>query len=507
MKYSRLLCIQLFMLLTLSSWSAVRAQCPDYVLLAPGIYSGSTCAAGNDCNLEASEEVEIQVEIPEDGLWTLSLCGSTFDTKLYIGSDCCLSDICFNDNSCSGGASECYCLDLLAGPHVVTIEGAAGACGAFTLTVSSCQAGDHGETCEDALIVGSLPYTADGNTCFFTGEYDFGCSPQVPSTPDVCYGLVGISGYVDIYLCTSGWAGKLYVVDSFWNVLGSSCGSSPCPGPGGGSGPRLLGLHLGGGAYCVVVDGMYGACGSYTLNITPRPCAVTCPPESTPEGEPNCYTGYVDDYNGGCYWGYRTWHPISCGQTVCGTVGNYWVAGNQRNDTDCFELDLTERDTVRWGCVAQFPAVVRIVTPGSGADPCAGNQIRAQQWATLPCETLRVEAVLDSGRHWVEVLMAVDNGISCGTPYYASLSCASAICPPVAELTARGLSGGSCELNWSSPGTGWDKVWSTTNPDHAGLDSTWALEANLLSSAGSQSWTDVVPAAGYKNYVVTHTCP
>jgi hypothetical protein len=86
--------------------------------------------------------MEIEVEIPEDGLWTISLCGSEFDTYLYIGTDCGLQDACANDNSCANGASECYCLDLLAGPYIVTIEGFAETiCGNFTLNVSSCQAG------------------------------------------------------------------------------------------------------------------------------------------------------------------------------------------------------------------------------------------------------------------------------------------------------------------------------------------------------------------------------
>jgi len=53
--------------------------------------------------------------------------------------------------------------------------------------------------------------------------------------------------------------------------------------------------------YYIVIDGYGGDCGEYTMEIySYSPCVVDCPPEYVPEGEPELYDDYVDNYNGGC---------------------------------------------------------------------------------------------------------------------------------------------------------------------------------------------------------------
>ena len=56
---------------------------------------------------------------------------------------------------------------------------------------------------------------------------------------------------------------------------------------------------------------------------------MTCPPEAIAEGEPNVVDEYVDTYNGGCNSTPNVFGTITCGQTVCGTAGDYLVAGVQ----------------------------------------------------------------------------------------------------------------------------------------------------------------------------------
>jgi hypothetical protein len=110
---------------------------PDFVVEGPYPYTttGSTCGAGNDCDLRPSEDVIYEVTLPESGLWTFSLCGSSYDTYLFIGSQCCLDDIASNDDYCDL-QSQITINHLPAGTYWVTIEGYSD-CGDYRLLIDS----------------------------------------------------------------------------------------------------------------------------------------------------------------------------------------------------------------------------------------------------------------------------------------------------------------------------------------------------------------------------------
>ena len=124
-----------------STWAgpfSFTTFCPcitDYTLNGAGTITGTTLGAGNDCTLRDSEDVTIEVVVPTDGNWTFSLCGSAFDTYLYLGTTCCLGDIASNDDAC--GLQSSVTTNVTAGTYYVTVEAfGTTTTGDFTFTLS-----------------------------------------------------------------------------------------------------------------------------------------------------------------------------------------------------------------------------------------------------------------------------------------------------------------------------------------------------------------------------------
>ncbi len=268
--------------------------CPDYVVAAPGAWSGTTCGALNDCGLRSSEEVTYQVDIPTNGKWLFSLCGSSFDTYLYLATACCGSDIGWIDDVC-GQQSE-FIADLGAGTYYVAIEG---------------------------------------------------------------YGSTD--------------------------------------------------------------------CGTYGLAVSQLPaCDVSCAPTSTPEGEPICTNGYVDNYNGGCNSTPNVFQAIACGETVCGTSGTYTYGSSSYRDTDWFQVVVTTAQTLTWSATAEFPVAVIVMNAGSG--DCLDYTILDSDTA-YPCNTASVTFSASPGSYWLWAGPSQFHQVPCGAEYEATLSCTTPIPP------------------------------------------------------------------------------
>jgi hypothetical protein len=106
---------------------------PDFVVTAPGSWTGNTCGAGNDCTVRASEEHVYEVALAA-GDWTFDLCGSSYDTYLFVGTTPGDGDIGSNDDAC--GFQSRLTASLSAGTYYVTIEGfTSGTCGDYVLEI------------------------------------------------------------------------------------------------------------------------------------------------------------------------------------------------------------------------------------------------------------------------------------------------------------------------------------------------------------------------------------
>ena len=394
----------------------------EYSVAAPGSWSGNTCGGGNDCDLRPSEEHMYEVTIPNTGMWTFSLCGSSYDTYMFVGETCCGQEVGYNDDFC-GLQSEVTAM-VSAGTYYVDIEGYSG-CGAYVLNIFELVGGDN-DLCENAEPVdGPYPVTIPGSNVgatidcpgllnwtavWFDIELPFAENElEVTTCPDnasmtttgiivmddcLCDDYILRDGGVGFFTCPSGWTG--------YNMVFSSL-----PGPG-----RIL-----------LPSYFLGAPGGDTFQLTVNvtevvPCIVDCDPASTPEGEPPCGTNYVDEYNGGCNSVPPVFSPIACGETICGESGTYTYFGSSYRDTDWYEFTLYQPATVTWEAVAEFDMMAALFDAGSG------NCIDYTYIYVLvdDCDVATLTMALPAGTHWVFVAPSVFAGVPCGAEYEATLT-------------------------------------------------------------------------------------
>jgi len=159
----------LFFGLVQSAQSAI-----DFVVGAP--YTSpvrSLCGAGNDCALRTTEDHEYQVVIPSAGSYTFDLCGSSFDTYLYIGTTLCSSNIGLNDDFC--GLQSSITVSIAAGTYYVTVEGYSG-CGNYVLNITG-PPPPPPANCYSQLAVPYSPAAVGGTSVALTDDTHSGVVP------------------------------------------------------------------------------------------------------------------------------------------------------------------------------------------------------------------------------------------------------------------------------------------------------------------------------------------
>jgi len=146
----------------------------------------------------------------------------------------------------------------------------------------------------------------------------------------------------------------------------------------------------------------------------PPPCTLSCPTNGIPEGEPDCYNGYEDNYNGGCNSTPSVFSAISIGDTVCGIGGDYITNSETRRDTDWYELTVTTDNMLYFYGVAEFDLQLLIMDAGSG--DCVDYSIIAA--VVIPaCSTGVVSAPVCPGTYWLWAGENDDNWVNCGSQY------------------------------------------------------------------------------------------
>ena len=177
---------------------------PDFVVAAPGTWTGDTCGAGDDCDLRPSEDHIYEVAIPNDGRWVFSLCGSTFDTYLYVGTTCCGNEVCENDDACDYQSE--VVVDVGAGTYYVTVEGySATSCGPYTLHVFQCDL-----ECQEGGIPEGEPVCSDG----YIDNYNGGCNSSPPVFQSINCGDV-VCGTAGTFISATGLQSR----DTDWYEL------------------------------------------------------------------------------------------------------------------------------------------------------------------------------------------------------------------------------------------------------------------------------------------------
>jgi hypothetical protein len=230
-----------------------------------------------------------------------------------------------------------------------------------------------GETIATAVNIPALPYSDGGNTCDNIHNYDAVCPFTGSISADVVYRLTASTIDIDIDLCNSGYDTKVYVYQNDSSTL-IACNDDACGSDGFRS--ELLCVPLSAGnTYYIVVDGYFGACGTYDLSVMSC-CASdpSCPPGSLLEGEPVCFDGYKDAYNGGCNSTPNVFSSIPCGPsgstTMCGEYGGFFhnPSGFDYRDTDWYELDPSGSAGASVSARGVYSSLFGYINAASGCD-------------------------------------------------------------------------------------------------------------------------------------------
>jgi hypothetical protein len=278
-----------------------------------------------------------------------------------------------------------------------------------------------GDTVTDPFIItGGLPFTATGNTCGFANDYDYHCPYTNSTAPDVVYEFVPTADMdITVDLCASTYDTKVYV---FENTVGNviACNDDYCEYQ---SIVRNVPVTAG-NTYYIIIDGYGGSCGTYNMTVSEyQPCVLECPAGAMMEGEPDCYDGYNDIYNGGCnvpYPVFQIIEPTGEDITICGTTGIFQGDTALMRDTDWFWLDITETPHICLSGVAEVPCYFIIIDSRGG---CAYGDMLAYGIAG-PCAPVSdICYYCDPGAWWIWAGPSQwDPDIACGSRYNLTIS-------------------------------------------------------------------------------------
>ena len=348
-----------------------------------GFYSATSSGAGPD--------VFYSWTVTTADTYTISLCGSTYDTALGIfqdlGGGVVGSQVGGNDDSCSL-QSNIVCGSLTPGNYFVVVDGYGTGSGAYTLNIS----GTGGVSPCDGAPVAACGGSYTGDT---TGDANFIGNPA----PDNVYVFNSTQAQVvTLSLCGgSTWDTYLRLYDDCPNVGTELAFNDDFCGL-----QSELEYAVGVGTYYIVVEGYSSGFGPYTLNVSCSTCTpIAC--VGTAEAEPN------DGPNGDPV----VFDTIDCGMTVCGTT---FASGGTR-DTDWYELLLANDGIVTVDLnVESFNGVIYFV-----AGDASTLLYSADLAGFCEDETLTTEC-LPAGIYYVVAASNVFDGLATAN-YGLSVSC------------------------------------------------------------------------------------
>jgi len=256
-------------LLTFFLLSAILGSAQDFMVTAP--YTSptrSTCGAGNDCALRTTEDHSYQVLLPSAGDWTFSLCSSSYDTYLYLGTTPCSNNVGQNDDDC--GFQSSITATLPAGTYHVTIEGwSFDPCGDYVLEISGGSAGTPEDECSGAIPINCGDIVA-GSTVGYGVDSAPTCGTTDGTGGGLWYSFIGNGNPVTASLCGS-------TFDTRLRVYSGSCASLICETGNDddcGLQSEVTWTSAVGVTYYILAHGFSSSEGSYSLSLncsTPPP--------------------------------------------------------------------------------------------------------------------------------------------------------------------------------------------------------------------------------------------
>ena len=298
-----------------------------------------------------------------------------------------------------------------------------------------------GDTFATAINIPALPYSDFGTTVGYVDDYDAECPYDNSTSPDVVYKYTpSANTMVNITLCyNSDYDTKLYVHENYYVFGGHiACNDDACSSPSYPA-PYVSMVEnvsmSAGNTYYITVDGYGSSAGAYTLDIVmccPPPCPVDCPPGAILEGEPDCGTGYVDHFNGGCGSNLVVFSYVNEGDIICGTSGTFLSnSGLQYRDTDWYQLEVNAAHEMTFKAVGEFP--VQLILIDAGSVNCSDCNLITWAMADV-CDTASITYQVFPGTWWVWIGPSVFEGYDCPLDYILWMGEASVPCCHVSMI-------------------------------------------------------------------------
>src|SRR5262245_8482585 len=276
-------------------------------------------------------------------------------------------------------------------------------------------ANEGGETVATAILIGGLPFADGGFTCDNINDYDEVCPYTGSTSADVVYKWTpGAAGTIDVDLCASQYDTKVYI---YANAVGNLVACNDDAGCGiTGYQSKLQNVPVSAGtSYYIVVDGYFGDCGDYSLNVSlHQACAATCPAQHQDEGEPACGPNYVDAFNGGCNSTPNVFSPVTC-TNICGKAGTYLFNGSNYRDTDWYRVTVGAGNFNYSGLGDGFTLRLFVLTP-----VCPTSVLSTT--STPDCVPSVPLVFSGPGTFFLFAGTDVFDGVPCESKYYLSIT-------------------------------------------------------------------------------------
>jgi hypothetical protein len=237
--------------------------CQDAILISESISysgdsSGATGALISSCSFNDTKDVWHSFTPLQNGNYTISLCGSSFDTTLSVYDTCGGNELACNDDMCSVYSE--VVVGLTAGhTYLIRVAGYNGATGTYILEATKRPDPPVNDEIADAIeIFENLSY--QGDTSGATGDAACSCA-QGYDFYDVWYLFVPpVTTEYSISLCNSLFDTTLSVFDDQMVEIG--CNDDNC-----GTQSKLNLMLTGGQTYYIRIAGFDGDTGVYLLNV------------------------------------------------------------------------------------------------------------------------------------------------------------------------------------------------------------------------------------------------
>jgi hypothetical protein len=252
--------------------------CSGAAVVSPngGSYNGTTSGSsslGGTCGGGSAPENVYSWTPSSSGLATISTCGSSYDTLLYVRSGSCSAgpEVACDDDACTPGST--LMVNVTAGTtYYIVVDGYSSSAGSYTLNVTPPGAGGGSGTCGSPILVPASGGTFNSTTSGNSGQSG---SCGGGSAPEKVYSWTpSASGSATLSTCGSSLDTLLYMRSGSCNggaQLG--CNDDFCA-----QGSQLTANVVAGNTYYVFVDG-YSSAGSFTMTITPP---ASCSTSSSP---------------------------------------------------------------------------------------------------------------------------------------------------------------------------------------------------------------------------------